>query len=158
VQDRAKWDHALIDRGLRHLVAAARGDEISEYHIQAGIAACHCLAPDAASTDWARILGHYDELFRLKPSPVVALNRAVAVANLHGAQAGLDAIAAMPKRERLDSHYLVYAVTGELRWRLRDYRAAAESFRRALNLAQVGPEQLHLTRMLERIEDAAGAA
>ncbi|MBC8011766.1 MAG: sigma-70 family RNA polymerase sigma factor [Burkholderiales bacterium] len=158
VQDRAKWDHALIDRGLRHLVVAAQGEELTEYHIQAGIAACHCLAPDTASTDWARILGHYDELLRIKPSPVVALNRAVAVANLHGAQAGLDAIAAMPGRERLDSHYLVHAVTGELRWRLRDHRAAAESFRRALNLAQVGPEQLHLTRMLERIEDAAGTA
>lgn len=151
-QDRSKWDQTLIDAGLRHLLLAARGDELGEYHVQAGIAACHCLAPDAASTDWARILAHYDDLMRIKPSPVVALNRAVAVANLRGARAGLEAIEAMPRREKLDTHYLVHAVAGELRWRLGDYRGAAESFRRALRLAEVGPEQTHLARMLERVE------
>ena len=157
-QDRSRWDHALIDRGLAHLMAAARGDELGEYHVQAGIAACHCLAPDAASTDWARILAHYDDLLRIKPSPIVALNRAVAVANLRGARAGLDAIAAIPQRARLESQHLVHAVTGELLLRMEDHRGAAESFRRALRLAEVGPEQLHLTRMLERIEGAGGAA
>ena len=157
-QDRAKWDHALIDDGLRHLITAAQGDDLTEYHVQAGIAACHCLAPDAASTGWARILGHYDDLLRIKPSPIVALNRAVAVANLRGAQAGLDAIAEIGQRERLESHYLVHAVMGELRLRLADHRGAAESFRRALRLAEVGPEQLHLSRMLERVEGATGAA
>ncbi|HUR56657.1 MAG TPA: DUF6596 domain-containing protein, partial [Opitutaceae bacterium] len=149
-QDRSKWDQALIARGLMHLVEAAQGNEVSEYHLQAGIAACHCTAVDYASTNWSRILRHYDELNRLKPSPVVALNRAVAVAHLHGPQAGLDAIAEIPARDRLDAHYLLHAVEGELHWRLKDHRAAAESFRRALQLAQVGPEQLYLTRMLER--------
>ncbi|HEY5550626.1 MAG TPA: hypothetical protein VIK52_01960 [Opitutaceae bacterium] len=96
------------------------------------------------------ILRHYDELNRINPSPVVALNRAVAVANLRGPQAGLDAIAEIPERDQLDSHYLLHAVTGELHWRLENHRKAAESFRRALRLAQVGPEQLYLTRMLER--------
>ena len=115
-----------------------------------GIAACHCTAPDSSSTDWGRILRHYDELYRIKPSPIVALNRAVAVANLHGARAGLDGIAAMEQRERLESHYLLHAVVGELHWRLNEHQVAAESFRRALHFAQVGPEQLHLTRMLER--------
>lgn len=149
-QDRSRWDPALIERGLLHLAHAASGSELTEYHLQAGIAACHCTAADAESTDWARILLHYDQLSRIKPSPVVALNRAVAVANLHGAQAGLDAIAAIPDRERLESHYLLHAVKGELYWRLTDHRAAAESFRAALKLSHVGPEQLHLTRMLER--------
>ncbi len=151
-QDRTKWDQALIDRGLHHLGRAATGHHASEYHIQAGIAACHCLAPDAAQTDWSRILRHYDDLFRLKPSPVVALNRAVAVANLQGPQAGLDAIAAMPERARLDSQHLVHAVEGELYWRLGNAEAAAAHFRRALAVAQVGPEQLHLNRMLEHVE------
>src|SRR3954471_20302490 len=149
-QDRSKWDQSLIGHGLVELVAAAEGGELSEYHLQAGIAAIHCTAADYASTDWARILRHYDELNRIKPSPVIALNRAVAVAHLHGPQAGLDAIAAIPQRERLESHYLLHAVVGELHWRLRDHAAAAESFRRALHLAHVGPEQLYLTRMLER--------
>ena len=79
-QDRAKWDQALIARGLRHLGEAAQGGELGEYHLQAGIAAIHATAPDFASTDWSLILRHYDHLHRLKPSPVVALNRAVAVA------------------------------------------------------------------------------
>jgi RNA polymerase sigma-70 factor (ECF subfamily) len=151
-QDRAKWDQALIARGLMELMQAARGDEVSEYHLQAGIAAIHCTAADYESTDWERILRHYDELNRIKPSPVVALNRAVAVAHVRGAEAGLKAIEEIPQRDRLESHYLLHATVGELHWRLNEHRAAAESFRRALKLAHVGPEQLYLTRMLERAE------
>lgn len=155
-QDRSKWDQALIQRGLMELVAAAEGSELSEYHLQAGIAAIHCTSPDYASTDWARILQHYDALYRLKPSPIVALNRAVAVAHLKGPQAGLDAIGTIAQRDRLESHYLLHAVVGELQWRLKNHKAAAESFRRALKLAQVGPEQIYLTRMLERTTEAPG--
>lgn len=154
-QDRSKWDQSLIERGLVQLVEAAQGNELSEYHLQAGIAAIHCTAPNYESTDWARILRHYDELHRIQPSPIVALNRAVAVAHLHGAQAGLNAIAEIPERDRLESHYLLHAVVGELHWRLNDHRSAAENFRRALQLAHVGPEQLYLTRMLERSSDVA---
>lgn len=149
-QDRSKWDSALITRGLLHLARAAQGTELSEYHLQAGIAACHCLAADYASTDWARILRHYDELLRLKPSPMIALNRAVAVANVHGPRAALAAIADISERDRLERHYLLHAVEGELYLRLQEHRRAAESFRRAAQLAHVGPEQLYLSRMLER--------
>ncbi|HET7537921.1 MAG TPA: DUF6596 domain-containing protein, partial [Candidatus Didemnitutus sp.] len=155
-QDRSKWNQRLIERGLTHLAAAAQGTELSEYHLQAGIAAIHCTAADYASTDWERILQHYDQLQRIKPSPIVALNRAVAVAHLHGPQAGLDAIALISRSDRLDSHYLLHAVVGELHWRLGNERAAAESFRRALGLAQVGPEQIYLTRMLERASTEPG--
>ena len=154
-QDRSKWDQSLIAEGLMQLVRAAEGNELSEYHLQAGIAAIHCTAADYASTDWGRILRHYDELNRLKPSPIVALNRAVAVANVHGPEAGLQAIAAIPQREFLDGHYLLHAVEGELHWRMKNDHAAAESFRRALRLAHVGPEQLYLTRMLERAGEIA---
>lgn len=152
-QDRSKWDQALIERGLFQLAEAAQGAELSEYHLQAGIAALHCTAPDYASTDWERILLHYDQLLRLKPSPVIALNRAVAIAHLHGPQAGLEAVAGIPDRARLDHHYLLHAVLGELHWRSRNHQAAAWSYRRALSLAQVGPEQLHLARMLERTSE-----
>jgi RNA polymerase sigma factor (sigma-70 family) len=150
-QDRAKWDQALIARGLTELVRAAEGSEVSEYHLQAGIAAIHCTAADYASTDWVHILRHYDELYRIKPSPVVALNRAVAVANVDGPAAGLEAVEAIPQRDRLESHYLLHAVIGELQWRLKNFEAAAASFREALKLAHVGPEQLYLSRMLARI-------
>ena len=154
-QDRAKWDPVLIARGLAELTAAAQGGALSEYHLQAGIAALHCTAADSASTDWPRILLHYDELLRLKPSPVVALNRAVAVAHTDGPQAGLDAIAAIEQRDLLESHYLLHAVLGELNWRLNRHAAAAGNFRRALHLAQVGPEQTYLTRMLRLASDSA---
>jgi RNA polymerase sigma factor (sigma-70 family) len=157
-QDRSKWDQTLVGRGLIELAAAAQGNELSEYHLQAGIAACHCTAPDYQSTDWGRILRHYDELNRLKPSPVVALNRAVAVAHVHGPKAGLETIDQIPNRDRLESHYLLHAVVGELHWRMKNHRAAAESFRRALQLAQVGPEQLYLTQMLDRNASELGLA
>lgn len=149
-QDRSRWDQSLIERGLLHLVEAARGGELTEYHLQAGIGAIHCTAADPASTDWGRILSHYDELHRIKPSPIVALNRAVVVSYLLGPQAAIDAIAEIPHLERLESHYLLHAVKGELQLRLNNDRGAAESFRRALQLARVGPEQLFLARMLER--------
>ncbi len=149
-QDRSKWNQGFIDKGLMHLVAAAQGETISDYHLQAGIAACHCMAPDAASTDWARILRHYDQLHQRNPSPIIALNRAVAVAHVHGAQAGLDALDGMPRRELVESHHLFHAVAGELQQQLGRHEEAAESFRRALELAEVGPEQHHLARMLER--------
>lgn len=149
-QDRSKWDQSRIDQGLMHLAAAAAGDSISDYHLQAGIAACHCLAPNAAATDWRRILRHYDRLLARNSSPIIALNRAVAVAHVHGAQAALDAIASIPRRELVESNHLFHAVVGELEQQLGNHEAAAVSFRRALALAQVGPEQDHLTRMLER--------
>ncbi|MDB6167954.1 MAG: sigma factor, subfamily protein [Verrucomicrobia bacterium] len=157
-QDRSKWDHSLISRGLNHLVHAAQGSDLSEYHLQAGIAAIHCTAADYASTDWERILAHYEELNRIKPSPIIALNRAVAVAHLRGPAAGLEAVGQIEQRDRLESLYLLHAVVGELHWRLKNHRAAAESFRTALSLAHVGPEQAHLARMMERsLDDLEGA-
>lgn len=154
-QDRSKWDQSLIMRGLGALATAAQGNDLSEYHLQAGIAAIHCTSPDAESTDWVRILRHYDELYAIKPSPIVALNRAVAVAvaHVHGPQAGLDAIAVIPQRDRLEPHYLLHAVLGELHWRMNHHRAAAGNFRRALHLAQVGPEQNYLSRMIDRVAE-----
>jgi RNA polymerase sigma-70 factor (ECF subfamily) len=154
-QDRSKWNHPLIEKGLFYLAQATEGEGMSEYHLQAGIVALHCTAPDYSSTDWAGILRHYDELHRLKPTPVVALNRAVAIANLHGPRAGLEAIAQIPQREMLESNYLLHSVVGELQSRLRDHAAAAESFRRALRLASVGPEQAYLTRMMTRATAAS---
>lgn len=156
-QDRTQWNHSLIAQGLQNLAASAQGDDLSEFHLQAGIAACHCTADDFESTDWPRILRHYDVLYRLKPSPIVALNRAVALAQVEGPRAGLKAVGEIPQRDRIESNYLLHAVTGELHWRLEDHAAAAQSFRQALALAHVGPEQTHLARMLERTENLPAA-
>ncbi len=151
-QDRTAWDQALIDTGLRHLDRAAAGESLTEYHLQAGIAACHCIAPDTDRTDWPRILAHYDALLALKPSPIVALNRAVAVANCDGPRAGLAAIDEIPDVDRLETQHLLHAVRGELHSRLGEHAAAATCFRRALALARVAPEQVHLARRLEHLD------
>jgi RNA polymerase sigma-70 factor (ECF subfamily) len=144
-----------MNRGFHHLTLAAQGSELSEYHLLAGIAALHCTAPDFSATDWNGILRHYDELDRMKSSPVIALNRAVAVANVHGPRAGLDAIEQTAHHDKLESNHLFHAVAGELHWRLGNHQEAAASFRRALKLAEVGPEQDFLTRILARVEEVA---
>jgi len=149
-QDRSRWDGAVIARGMMHLARSAAGAELSDLHLQAAIAACHCAAPDYASTDWPRILGLYDRLVELDPSPVVALNRAVAVANVHGPQAGIDAIAA-----GLEGYYLYYAVLGELEARLGRLDVAAGHFRRAAGLTSLTSEQAFLTRRLQECEARA---
>lgn len=151
-QDRSLWDQSLVERGLVHLGKAAQGDTLSEYHLQAGIAALHCTARDSASTDWPSIVRHYDALLALKPSPVVALNRAVAIAHASGPEAGLDAIEAIDDKRRLETHHLLHAVTGELYCRIGDTHSAAAAFRRALALASLPPEQAHLRRLLLRAE------
>lgn len=147
-QDRRKWDVSMIAAGLEHLVKAAEGGELSGYHLQAGIAACHCVAPDYASTDWKTILAHYDQWIRMSESPVVALNRAVAVANVHGPEEGLRAVAEIPDRERLAEYYLTHAVLGEFESRMGRHDIAAKHYREALNLAAVKSERAFLEKRL----------
>ena len=152
-QDRAQWDQSMIARGMFHLARSAAGEEITGYHLQAGIAACHSAANDYESTDWRQILSLYDRLVELDDSPVVALNRAIVVANIHGSEAGLDAVAAIEGRERLESYYLLYAVLGEFEAQLNDPLAAAGYFRKSLQLAVTKSEQLFLSKRFRACED-----
>jgi len=147
-QDRTRWDQAMIARGMSHLRESAAGGVVSEYHLQAGIAACHATAKDYQSTDWARILSLYDRLMEFDDSPVVALNRAVAVANVHGPKTGLEAVRAIRDGKKLDSYYLLYAVIGELEMRLNNREAAAQEFRKAFELAETKPERALLLKRL----------
>jgi RNA polymerase sigma factor (sigma-70 family) len=147
-QDRTRWDQAMIARGMSHLRESAAGGAVSEYHLQAGIAACHATAKDYQSTDWARILSLYDRLMEFDDSPVVALNRAVAVANVHGAKTGLEAVRAIRDGKKLDSYYLLHAVIGELQMRLNNREAAAQEFRKAFELAETKPERALLLKRL----------
>jgi RNA polymerase sigma-70 factor (ECF subfamily) len=152
-QDRARWNQAMIARGMFHLAQSAAGDEISEYHLEAGIAACHCAAKDHETTDWRQILSLYDQLVRFDDSPVVALNRAVAVAHVHGPQAGLEALSPIQDRTELKSYYLLYAVLGEFESQLNHHQAAAGHFRKSLQLAQIGTEQAFLSKRLRACEE-----
>ena len=152
-QDRAVWDQTMIARGMFHLHESAAGSDISEYHLQAGIAACHATAIDYKSTDWAKILSLYDRLIEFDDSPVVALNRAVAVANVHGPETGLQTLRAIRNREKLDSYYLFYSVFGELEMRLNNHAVAAEQFRKAFELAETKSERAFLLKRLQRCVD-----
>lgn len=148
-QDRARWLQPMIARGMFHLAHSAAGHELSEYHLQAGIAACHCAARDYAATDWKHILEMYDRLTEFDDSPVVALNRAVAVAEIHGPQAGIEAVSAIQNLQSLESYYLLHAVLGEFEIRLNHSRAAAGHFRKAMQLAEIKSEQAFLAKRLQ---------
>ena len=148
-QERTQWDQAMIARGMFHLAQSAAGEEITEYHLQAGIAACHDAAKDYESTDWRQILSLYDRLVEFDDSPVVALNRAIAVAKVHGPQAGLETVGAIRDLDTLESYYLLYAVRGEFEMRLNHPKAAAEQFRKSLQLAETKSERMFLSKRLQ---------
>lgn len=154
-QDRIHWNRSMIGRGLIHFGRSTMGDELSEYHIQAGIAACHCMAADYESTDWLRILALYDLWTNLNDSPVVALNRAVAVANVHGPARGMEAMEAIRNRRALVGYYLLYAVLAEFETQLGNHAEAITHLREALKLTAVTSEQTFLTERLRECEEQA---
>jgi RNA polymerase sigma factor (sigma-70 family) len=149
-QDRTRWDKSMVARGTFHFLQSAAGDELSEYHLQAGIAACHCAARDYESTDWKKILSLYDRLIEFDHSPVVALNRAVVIANIRGPKAGLQAVRSVRDLGKLSSYYLLYAVLGELEMRSGNLQTAAEQFRKSFELAETKSERAFLLKRLQR--------
>ncbi len=152
-QDRSSWDKAMIARGMFHLAQSATGTELSEYHFQAGIAALHCAAKDFESTDWRQILSLYDRLIEIDDSPVVALNRAVAMAQVHGPRAGIEAVESIRHQQSLESYYLLYAVLAEFESQLHDFQSAADHLRRAIRLTELKSEQILLSDRLKNCED-----
>ncbi len=148
-QDRTRWDQGMIAKGMFHFAQSAAGEQLTEYHLQAGIAACHCAAKDYDSTDWRQILGLYDKLMEFDPSPVIALNRAVVVANLSGPEKGLAEVKAIRGLNKLSSYYLLYAVLGEFESRLDHAEAAANHFRKAMELATLKSEREFLGKRLQ---------
>ncbi len=145
-QDRSRWDVALITEGVAILQAALARDRLGEYQAQAAIAALHADARCAAETDWVQIVEWYDELLRLTDSPVVRLNRAVAVGEADGPQAGLAALAQVPAD--LPRHS---AVAAYLRERAGDLDQAAALYAEASRAAASVPERDHLTREAARV-------
>jgi RNA polymerase sigma factor (sigma-70 family) len=154
-QDRSTWDRKLIARGMFHLAQSGAGAEITPYHLQAGIAACHCAVADYESTDWVNILGLYDHLVRLDASPVVALNRAVALGQVNGPEAALKALDELARERTLDSYYLLYAVRADFEMRAGNPEAAAAQLRKAMELTSSKSEQAFLTERLRECEAMA---
>ena len=148
-QDRSRWDKRKIAEGLRHLDLAATGNEASSFHLQAGIAACHCSAATYEATDWERIAALYDLLLQVDQSPVVELNRAVAIAKVHGASAGLEALESIRNQKALNEYYLFYAVRAQMYRSLDRGAEARADYRRALELTAIPAEREFLARQLE---------
>jgi predicted RNA polymerase sigma factor len=150
-QDRSAWDRDAIAAGLRALDRAASGDRVSAFHLEAGLAACHAVAPSWNDTDWPQIVEIYDELLALTASPVVAMNRAIAVSRIEGPLSGLAVLDAMPGREALERYPLLPAVEAELWREAGDFARAAAGYRKALTLARSGPEQRWLNSRLTHL-------
>jgi RNA polymerase sigma-70 factor (ECF subfamily) len=145
-QDRGLWDRARMSEGLRRLERSARGERITEFHLEAAIAAAHATAPDFGSTDWEFIVGQYDQLYAMNPSPVVALNRAAAISRAQGAAAGLRALEPIAGHPALARYYLLAATQARLHEELHDAEAAARSYAQALE-CECSPAE---RRFLER--------
>ncbi len=155
-QDRSRWEKAELEEGLRLLEAALRRRQIGTYQLQAAIAACHARAACAAETDWSEIARLYALLEQQMPSPVVKLNRAVAVAMACDIDAGLAIIDELTNDPRLDRYHLLEATRADLLRRRGDESAAAAAYERALQLAPSDVERRYLRSRLEELGDAAG--
>lgn len=147
-QDRALWDRERIVQGLHLLQRSAEGVEATVFHLEAAIAGVHALAPRAEDTDWGSIVALYDTLLLLNPSPVVALNRAIAVAQHAGPERGLEEIRAIPGVERLERYPFYPAALGELELRRGNAGAAHDHFRKALALARNPTERASFEQRL----------
>ncbi len=140
-QDRTRWDQEAIDEALPLVEQALRWGRVGPYQIQAAIAALHAEAPVAAETDWPQIVALYEKLEQLTPSPVVRLNRAVALAMDEGAEAGLAAITELETDGSLRDYHLLHAARADLLRRLRRRQEAVAAYRQALLLTENGAER-----------------
>lgn len=147
-QDRSRWDRRLIAEGLTWLERSAVGDELTAYHVEAAIAAVHAGARSLEETDWASIVGLYDRLMEIAPSPVTALNRAIAIGQRDGPARGIEALDSIADQGRL-AHYPFYpAARGELELRRGNKDAAQRHLEAALTLARNGEERRFLEKRL----------
>ena len=150
-QDRSLWNRGQIAEGSALVERALSSSRFGPYTLQAAISAVHTAAPHAAATDWAEIVGLYDLLMRVEPSPIVELNRAVAVAMRDGPQAGLTLIDAILARGELTEYRLAHAAQADLCRRLGKITEARIAYERALALTQLGPERRFLERRLAEL-------
>ncbi|HSX71293.1 MAG TPA: RNA polymerase sigma factor [Pseudomonas sp.] len=153
-QDRDLWDRALIAEGEAQIKAAFDSGEIGPYCLQAAIAAVHAEAASVESTDWAQIVGLYDVLLGAAPSPVIELNRAVALAMRDGAETGLHQVEAILERGELADYHLAHAARADLNRRLGRWSEARAAYQRALQLSQQGADRQFLERRLAELPGA----
>ena len=154
-QNREQWNQPLIRQGIRLLLQSATGDVLTPYHLEAAIAHEHAIAPSYAETNWAQLRHYYDLLLALEPSPVVALNRAVVVAELEGPEAGLHALDPLPDGPSLEPFHLYHAVRAEFYERLHQPDHAREHWEKALKWCGSTPERTWLLNRLQQVKATA---
>ncbi|MCP4203662.1 MAG: sigma-70 family RNA polymerase sigma factor [bacterium] len=152
-QDRSLWDRRVLARGLEHFEAAAEGNELSRYHLEAEIASCHALAENYGATDWQRIVSAYDQLLAIEPSPVISLNRAIALSRLEGPWAGLEALDEVETEPALQSYYPLHATRAELLSQVGRFAESRAACQRALQLAVSAPVRRSLMVRLAETEE-----
>ena len=151
-QDRSRWDRARIERGLMHLARSATGDHMSRWHAEAGIACEHAIAPSIQKTDWDRIVGFYQVLAQQSWSPVVALNRALALAERDGIDAGRRELIALAGEQKLSRYPFYWAARADLERRAGRHAAARENYERAIALARSPAERESFERRIQSLE------
>jgi len=157
-QDRSRWNRKFINEGIEWLERSTTGPRMSRYHIEAALAAVHAQAPCTEETDWKAIVALYDDLMQLEPSPVVALNRAIALGQRDGPQAGLAAIEAIEHRERLQTYPFYHAAQAEFELRRDKPENARAHFEAALALARNAEERNFYNGRLGSVPGASSAA
>jgi RNA polymerase sigma-70 factor (ECF subfamily) len=155
-QDRSQWDGHLVAEGERLLDLSATGPALTEYHVEAAIAAVHARAPRAEDTNWTQIVTLYDRLLSIRPSPVVALNRAIAVAQRDGPDRGLEEIRAIAGLDRLADYPFYSAALGELELRTGNGESAGAHFQAAVALARNPMERRFFERRVQACKSGTG--
>ncbi len=147
-QDRGTWDRQLINEGVYYLHRAAQGEVVSAYHLEAGIAAEHCLAPSFEQTNWHNIYRHYDMLSRIKPGPVTELNKSIIVSRTQSLAAAIAQLRVLEQDPALANYYLLYATLGEFSLQAGDSSAAREYFLKAQSLTESRSESALLLQKI----------
>jgi RNA polymerase sigma-70 factor (ECF subfamily) len=148
-QDRSLWDQKLVSEGLQLLELSAKGSELSEYHLEAAIASVHATAPSVRETDWGEIVSLYDTLLTLRPSPIVALNRAIAVGQRDGPERGLKELREIADSERLATYPFYHAAFGEFELQSGQPQFAHQRFAAALGLSRNPMERQFFSQRVE---------
>ncbi len=154
-QDRSRWDQNMILRGFYHLDRSAAGEELNRYHLEAGIASCHAISANYASTDWGKILTLYDALVEKDNSSVVKLNRAVAIMMLQGPRAGIQALESIRTDPSLKDYHFLPALFAEMYSRLGEVEKALLYYQRTLDLVKTAPEKNFVLRKMQEINTKA---
>jgi RNA polymerase sigma-70 factor (ECF subfamily) len=152
-QNRSLWNRELIKIGFEYIDKALDSQELTVYHLEAGIAYEHCVALSYEQTNWSHILHLYNLLYQVQPNPIVALNRAIVIGELEGAEAAIQAIRGISNLKSLENYYLLAATLGEFYLKIGDKRQAKTYFAKALQLTQAPAEKILLQGKLEELND-----